>query len=80
MSFQLKVAVSALALVLIAAPALIYFSKGPAVPDGEMVAEVLEWESPTDFLLTFSEESLWTELPTVDFGLSGWSEEEPYVE
>jgi hypothetical protein len=37
--------------------------------------DVLEWESPTDFLLTYSEEPLLMTVPSIDIQIPEWVEE-----
>lgn len=38
-----------------------------------LVVEMLEWESPTDFLLHFEQESLLSSVPSLDAELSDWT-------
>lgn len=75
-SFRLKLALTVVVLVAFVTPVLVYLQQGGSDPREQLAAELLEWESPTDFLLTFSEDTLWTTLPTVDADLPAWVEEE----
>lgn len=71
-SFRLKLAMSLFLLALLIVPVLMNLDRGPVEPTVEVVVDVLDWESPTDFLLTFSEETLWTSLPTVETEVPQW--------
>ena len=73
-SFRLKLAVSLLAVVVFVVPILIHLNQDSVEPAEELAVDVLEWESPTDFLLTFSEQKLWTTLPAVDTEFAQWVE------
>jgi hypothetical protein len=74
-SFRLKLAMSLLAVIALIVPVLIHLNRDTVEPKEQIALDLMEWESPTDFLLTFSEDSLWTTLPTVDADLPEWVEE-----
>jgi len=74
-SFRLKLALTVMVLVAFVIPVLVHLKQGPREPNEQLAVNVLEWESPTDFLLTFSEDTLWTALPTIDADLPEWVEE-----
>ena len=75
-SFRLKLAVSLLAVIALIVPVLLHLNRDAVEMEEQIAVDVMEWESPTDFLLTFSDDSLWTTLPAVDTDLSEWVEEE----
>jgi len=74
-SFRLKLAMSLLAVIALIVPVLVHLNRDPVEPEEQIAVELMEWESPTDFLLTFSEDSLWTTLPTLEADLPEWVEE-----
>lgn len=65
--------VSALALLVLIPAIWMIRSDREAVP-GELAAnlEVLEWESPTDFLLAYPDETLFSDIPSVEVELESW--------
>jgi hypothetical protein len=74
-SFRLKLAVSLFAVVALMVPVLLHLNRDNVAPQEQIAVDLMEWESPTDFLLTFSDDSLWTTLPVVENDLSEWAEE-----
>lgn len=73
-SWQYRVAACVLVLTVLISPLVYFMTRQVAEPDGEVSVDLSEWESPTDFLLSFSETSLWTTLPTIDAEIPEWAE------
>lgn len=75
--FLLRPAVVMLVLAIIAVPVLYNSLPGPA--EVEVSAELENWESPTDFLLSFNENPLLTDIPEIETSI--WEiEEDQYIE
>jgi len=74
-SFRLKLTLTVMVVVAFFIPLLVHLKRDPNEPSEQLTVKVLEWESPTDFLLTFSEDTLWTTLPIVDAHLPEWADE-----
>jgi len=72
---RLKVAAALLALIVVVIPVLTHLSQDSSQPGEEIVVDVLAWEPPTDFLLTYSEEPLLTTVPSIDIQVPEWVEE-----
>ena len=69
------------AAVLIAAlsfPIYLHYQTQSVTPVPIVTADLSEWESPTDFLLTFSEEPAWYSLPTVETSVPEWAVQEEF--
>lgn len=67
-------AVALLILILAAGPILYFSLRQTGVRDGEMSFELERWESPTDFLLSFSDTSLDPSLLEID--TTFWEEDD----
>jgi hypothetical protein len=61
---------------LISAPLIYNFLRGPEISDLDKATQVEEWESPTDFLLTFVDQPYATSIPTI--GTTIWVEQESF--
>lgn len=75
-AFRLGRALALLGVAVFLVPVFFYLTRGPVAPGEQMATDLLEWESPTDVLLTFSDDSLWAALPAVDVELPEWVENE----
>jgi hypothetical protein len=74
-SFKLRLAVCLFAVILFAVPLMIYLTQASFESGEEFAVDVLEWESPTDFLLTYLDEPLLITVPTVEIEVPYWAEE-----
>jgi hypothetical protein len=74
-SWHFRLAALVVVLTVLISPLFYFMTRRAAEPQGEISVNLSEWKSPTDFLLTFSETSLWTTLPTIDAEIPRWAEE-----
>ena len=72
---RFKLAGAVVVLILIAVPLLTHLSQRTPQPEAEFTMDVLEWESPTDFLLTHSEEPLLMTVPSLEIDIPDWAQE-----
>lgn len=71
----LKVAAVLLALIVVAIPVVTHLHQNSPGSGEQLTVNVLEWESPTDFLLTYSEEPLLMTVPSIEIQIPDWAEE-----
>jgi hypothetical protein len=58
-------------------PLFLYFSGNAGSPQLQVESDILEWEAPTDFLLSYGDQSLMTTIPAFDLEIPDWVDEEP---
>ena len=73
-AWQYRIAACVLVLTVLISPLIYYMTRSDVEPRGEVSAGLSDWKSSTDFLLSFSETSLWTTLPTIDAEIPEWAE------
>jgi len=70
--FRLRPAVAVFLALLVAGPVIYQSLRQAPAPEVEMAVEFEEWESPTDFLLSFNDSSFDSGLPEI--GTTFWEE------
>lgn len=66
-------AAGVIAVLLILIPATLMIQNGGDQAAGVAELDVANWESPTDFLLDFDDDSLLSEIPSLDLNLEDWT-------
>jgi hypothetical protein len=73
--FWRRPAAALLLLVLVMGPILYFSLRETAIPETENASELEDWESPTDFLLSFNDPAMDSSL--MEIGTTLWEEDEP---
>ena len=76
LSLRLRLVAAVVLIAALSFPIYMHFQTQNVTPAPTVAADLSQWESPTDFLLTFSGEPPWRSLPTVETAVPDWIEQE----
>jgi len=77
---QPRVAVAAFLLLVIGIPLVLVFDRQTESETIQASLEIMDWESPTDFLLSYSDSTALETVPTLELDFPAWAEEDSLYE
>ncbi|HUV13894.1 MAG TPA: hypothetical protein VMY18_09620 [Acidobacteriota bacterium] len=72
---QSRLAIAASLLLVIGIPLLVYLDRQAGPETIQTSLEIMDWESPTDFLLSYSDRPALEMVPTLELDFPAWAEE-----